>query len=55
MLVAHRNMISVYDMSSAKGSDWIDTFSFDGGFIRQMFIKKRDKAERINMMQKKID
>ena len=55
MLVSHRNMISVYDMSAKEEQDWIDTVSFDGGYIRQMHIKKRDKEERRDMVRKKIE
>ena len=48
-------MISVYDMSAKEEQDWIDTISVEGGFIRQMHIKKRDKEERRDMVRKKIE
>ena len=47
MCVSHRNMISVYDMTNSdENAGWIDTIEFTSGLIRQMFIKKRSKAER---------
>ena len=60
MLVSHRNMISVYDMTTSEhqakivdarsNGGWIKTIQFekdskvDGEHIRQMFIKKRPKS-----------
>lgn len=48
MLVSHRNMISVFDMTKTQGrqAKWIDTIKFNEGHIRQMFIKKNSKVER---------
>ena len=49
MLVSHRNMISVYDMSqSTHGEDekWTNTVKFKHGIIRQMLLKERSKVER---------
>ena len=36
MLVSHRNMISVFDMTKVKGKDCkrIDTFKFEDGNVR---------------------
>ena len=50
MLVSHRNMISVFDMTKGQGRDakWIDTIKFDAGFVRQIHVKKISKAERSN-------
>ena len=65
MLVSHRNMISIYDMTQhtqQQGGDneelargaWIKTISFgDAGVIRKMFIKKREKQERQEMIAQK--
>ena len=48
MLVSHRDMISVFDMSQGANekSEWIDTIQFKTGHIRQMFIKKISKERR---------
>ena len=72
MLVSHRNMISIYDMTQnsetaenkneKSNGGWIKTLTFaknpesdnneeqerNKDHIRQMFIKKRPKAERID-------
>lgn len=55
MLVSHRNMISVFDMSKGIWEEacWIDTVQFDEGFIRKMFIKKRDKQERQDLIKER--
>ena len=64
MLVSHRNMISIYDIS--KGSDefydddgfpkketgWVQTIKYDE-FVKKMFIKKRPLAERIARVKKR--
>lgn len=43
MLVSHRNMISIFDMTGTQeeGGHWIDTYSFSQGNIRKMLIKLR--------------
>ena len=51
MVVSHRNMVSIYDMSKSEERDsqgklvsgWIETFKHDNGYIRQMVIKKRSR------------
>ena len=45
MLVSHRNMISVFDMSQGSSLDakWSDTMQFKTGHIRQMQIKKKSR------------
>ena len=72
MLVSHRNLISVFDMTTQQDSDaasqstsakggWIKTLAFESegvvfkDHIRQMFIKKREKAERMIIEQQKRD
>ena len=45
MMVSHRNMVSVYKMTSEK-QNW-QTHMLDNGTIRQMFIKRKP-LERIN-------
>lgn len=56
MLVSHRNMISVFDMSKGLQDtpQWIDTVSFADGNIRQIFLKKRSKRERNKRILKKF-
>lgn len=48
MLVSHRNMVSVFDMSQGTKHEakWVDTLELESGYVRQMFIKKRSKAAR---------
>ena len=56
MLVSHRNMISVYDMSQSTALNeekWTDTVKFDHGIIRQMLLKKRSKREREKIIKSK--
>ena len=57
MLVAHRNMISVFDMSKGiwEEASWIDTIHFEEGYVRKMFIKKRSKKERLEIMLEKLN
>lgn len=45
MLISHRNMLSIYLMRNMDDSEgqWVNTESFEGGFIREVLIKKRDK------------
>ena len=50
MLVSHRNMISVYKMTQ-QHVEW-QTHSFEGGFIRTMFIKKKSHE---STQTKKLD
>ena len=56
MLVSHRNMISVFDMTKVKGKNAkrMDTFKFEDGNIRQMFIKKTSKEDRLDLIWNKI-
>lgn len=56
MLVSHRNMISVFDMSQGQNekAKWIDTMELESGYVRQMFIKKRSKSDRQNLLQKAV-
>ena len=55
MLVSHRNMISVYDTTQlSSDAEWIDTFTVSNSFIRHMFLKKRDKADRRSIIEKQI-
>ena len=48
MLVSHRNMVSIYDMSS-HSDQWIQTLSFDEGMVRTMLIKKRPRRSRVKL------
>ena len=57
MVVAHRNMISIFDMSKgeAEEASWTDTVQFEEGRVRRMFIKKRSKKERVEyLLQKRL-
>ena len=60
MLVSHRNMISIYDMSKSHGpvygsqgnkdvehGRWVQTVAFDEGVLKKIRIVKRSKAERV--------
>ena len=53
MLVSHRNMISIYDMST-DSDEWIQTLSFDEGFIRTMLIKKRPRKSRVDLKMQEL-
>ena len=53
MLVSHRNMISIYDMSKDENG-WVQTLSFDAGIIRTMFIKKRPRRARVNLILEEL-
>lgn len=55
MLVSHRNMISIFDMTGtqAEGGHWVQTISFSQGAIRQMLIKKRSKLDRLELKSSK--
>ena len=64
MLVSHRNMISVFDMTESSGDvgseydvngRFIQTLPFVQGFIRQMFIKERPKAELKRLIEETAD
>ena len=56
MLICHRNMISIYDMTSVqnfKDKDksnlegrFLKTYKYNEGNIREIFIKKRAKKSR---------
>lgn len=56
MLVAHRNMISVYNMQDNSDNNWMDTIEFPSrqGHIRKMFIKKRPKNDRENIRRRTV-
>ena len=48
-------MISVYDTTQlSSDAEWIDTFTVSNSFIRHMFLKKRDKADRRSIIEKQI-
>ena len=53
MLVSHRNMISIFDMTSTDGH-WLQTISFKQGAIRQMLVEKRSKRDRIHLIANKM-
>ena len=53
MLVSHRNMISIYDMST-DSDEWIQTLSFDEGIIRTMLIKKRPRKARVDLIMHEL-
>ena len=46
MVLAHRNLISLYDMSISY--KWVDTIKISDDHVRQLQIKKRPIAERID-------
>ena len=53
MLVAHRNMISVFDMTQNQESadrKFTDTYEFESGHIRLMELKKRSKEDRKTLL-----
>ena len=64
MLVSHRNMISIYDMSKDKAivneeqkeasSGWIQTVTFDEGNIRTILVKKRPRKARVSLILKEL-
>ena len=57
MLVSHRNMISIFDMTGTQeeGGHWVDTYSFAQGKIRKMLIKKRSKKDRLDLLHNKME
>ena len=47
LIVAHRNLISMYDMRAKDPEDgWIDTKKISDDFVRSINIKKRKKKDR---------
>ena len=67
MLVAHRNMISIYDMTQGSGpsdasnstsvrfaegdANWRQTVAFEEGNVRQIMIKKKPKRDRVELVR----
>lgn len=45
LIVAHRNLISMYDMRKTDKA-WVDTKRISDSFVRSVNIKKRAKKER---------
>ena len=57
MVVSHRNMISIFDMSknhAQVSTQWQDTVSFKEGYVRKMFIKKIDRNFQIERAKTKL-
>ena len=57
MVVSHRNMISIFDMSknhTQVSTKWQDTVSFKEGYVRKMFIKKIDRNLQIERAKTKL-
>ena len=54
-----RSSVKVYDDTEENEEEessgqWLQTVSFDDGFIRKILIKKRSKAERISIMESQM-
>lgn len=43
LIVAHRNLISLYDMAETKRQGWVDTIKVAKDHVRSLNIKKRPK------------
>lgn len=56
MVVSHRNMVSVFDMTKGSGEEakWVETVKFSHGNIREMLLKKRPKTDRLEAINKRI-